>query len=278
LLRWIGGQRLIYNAKVQEDRYYRRFQRRMVGTAGIPIPVDQQYSRFITERTAFLREIPSPVLRNGAVKFRQAYQRFFQRLGGRPKIQKKTGRQSVWLTSELFQFRPQMDVKTGEVTAYQLYVGTRRVPVGLIPYKAHRAHTIPASIHIAVEGGRWWLSFAAEDPTVTLPEHMVEATTERRPEAFRHLSETPLIERTLGGDRGVAKSLTTPDGQYFDLQPVQKARIHQTRRQQKKWQQRATRQQKGSRNQQKAYRKVARYRQYEKMFGMTTPIRPAIGW
>ena len=47
LLRWIGCQRLIYNAKVQEDRYYRRFQQRMVGTAGIEVPVDQQYSRFI---------------------------------------------------------------------------------------------------------------------------------------------------------------------------------------------------------------------------------------
>lgn len=34
LLRWFGCQRLIYNAKVQEDRYYRRFQRRMVGPVG----------------------------------------------------------------------------------------------------------------------------------------------------------------------------------------------------------------------------------------------------
>ena len=66
LLQWIGSQRLIYNAKVQEDRYYRRFQRRMVGTAGTEVPVDQKYSRFITERTAFLRKVPSQILRNGA--------------------------------------------------------------------------------------------------------------------------------------------------------------------------------------------------------------------
>ncbi|WP_051005360.1 helix-turn-helix domain-containing protein [Sulfobacillus thermosulfidooxidans] len=68
LLQWIGCQRLIYNAKVQEDRYFRRFQRRMVGTVGEDIPVDQQYSRFITAKTAFLRQVPSPVLRNGAVR------------------------------------------------------------------------------------------------------------------------------------------------------------------------------------------------------------------
>ena len=61
LPRWIGCQRLIYNAKVQEDRYDRRFQQRMVGTAGEEIPLDQAYSRFITERTAFLRKVPSQI-------------------------------------------------------------------------------------------------------------------------------------------------------------------------------------------------------------------------
>jgi len=66
--RWIGCQRLIYNAKVQEERYFRRFQRRMVGTAGEPVPLDQKYGHFITEETAFLREVPSQILRNGAVR------------------------------------------------------------------------------------------------------------------------------------------------------------------------------------------------------------------
>lgn len=98
LLRWIGCQRLIYNAKVQEDRYFRKFQRRMVGLAGEKPPVDQQYSHFITEQTAFLREVPSQVLRNGAVRWRQAYARFFQGLGGRPTLKKRSGKQSVWLT------------------------------------------------------------------------------------------------------------------------------------------------------------------------------------
>ena len=106
LLQWIGCQRLIYNAKVQEDRYFRRFAQRMVGTAGEKIPVDQEYSRFITEKTAFLKRVSSQILRNGAVKFKQAYSRFFQKLGGRPKIKKKNGRQAVWITDELFQFIP----------------------------------------------------------------------------------------------------------------------------------------------------------------------------
>ena len=263
LLQWIGSQRLIYNAKVQEDRYYRRFQRRMVGTAGMEVPVDQKYSRFITERTAFLRKVPSPILRNGAVTFCQAYSRFFQKLGGRPKLKKKNGRQDVWLTSELFTFIPQNEEKTRTVTSYQLYIGTEKFPVGVIPYQTHRSHGVPSSIHIAVEGSHWWLSFAAEDPEVTMLAQTVDATTEQIAEDLRHLSADPLAERTLGGDRGIAKPLMTSDGQTFDLQPVHKERIPKARRQRKKWQRRATRRQKGSQNQKKAYRKAARYQHYE---------------
>ena len=263
LLQWIGCQRLIYNAKVQEDRYFRRFAQRMVGTAGERIPIDQEYSRFITEKTAFLKQVPSQILRNGAVKFRQAYSRFFQKLGGRPKIKKKSGRQSVWLTQELFECIPEIDPKTGEIRSYHLTLGTKKFPVGVIPYVAHRPHAEPSSIHIAVEGGHWWLSFATEDPVVTMPGRTVDAATEQIAEDLRHLSADQLAERTLGGDRGVAKPLTTSDGQVFDLRPVQKKRINKARRQRQQWQRRAAQRKKSSKNQKKAYRKVARYQQYE---------------
>jgi len=212
LLRWIGCQRLIYNAKVQEDRYFRRFARRMVGTAGAPVPVDQQYRQFITDKTPFLKQVPSQILRNGAVQFRQAYARCFQQLGGRPKFKQKSGRQAVWLTAELFQFRPQIDEQTGAGASYQLHIGTKKFPVGLIPYVAHRSHALPSSIHIAVDGGHWWLAFAAEDPEVTMLAHTVNGAMERIADDLRHLSDDQLVERTLGGDRGVAKPLMTSDG------------------------------------------------------------------
>lgn len=63
---------------------------------------------------------------------------------------------------------------------------------------------------------------------------------------------------------GVAKSLTTSDGQVFDLQPVQRARIQKDRRNRKKWQRRAARRKNGSKNRQKAQQKAARYQRYEK--------------
>ena len=124
---------MIYNAKVQEDRYFRRFAQRMVGAVGKPVPVDQQYSQFITERASLLRDVPSQILSNSAVKFRQAYQRFFKKLGGRPKLKKKSGRQAVWLSRELFEFIPRTDDQTGNIVSYQLSLGTKRFPVGITP-------------------------------------------------------------------------------------------------------------------------------------------------
>jgi putative transposase len=147
---------------------------------------------------------------------------------------KKIGRQVVWITQELFTFVPRVDEAAGTVQCYQLDVGTHKCPVGFIPYVAHRPHAVPSSIHITVEGDHWWLSFAADDPTVTLLGKDVDVATERIAEDLRHLSADPLAERALGGDRGVAQPLVTSDGQTFDLQPVQKERIEKARRQRTK--------------------------------------------
>ena len=56
LLRWIGCQRFIYNAKVGEDRYFRRFARSCLALTGHFAPVDQQYSHFKTDLTPWLFE------------------------------------------------------------------------------------------------------------------------------------------------------------------------------------------------------------------------------
>ncbi len=97
-----------------------------------------------------------------------------------------------------------------------------------------------------------------------MPKHTADAATAHIAEDLRHLSAEQLTERTLGGDRGVAKPLTTSEGQVFDLLPVQKKRIKKTRRQRQRWQRKASRRKKGSQNPKKAYRTAARYPQYEK--------------
>lgn len=68
----MGHQRFIYNSKVREDRYYQLFSKKALSLTGMPVPVDQEYSRFIGEDTAWFREVPSQILRNGAVLWKQA--------------------------------------------------------------------------------------------------------------------------------------------------------------------------------------------------------------
>ena len=47
LPQWIGSQRVIYNAKVNEDRYYKSVYRKALSLTGEPTPLDQQYSRYV---------------------------------------------------------------------------------------------------------------------------------------------------------------------------------------------------------------------------------------
>ena len=100
LLQWIGHQRFIYNAKVSEDRYYRVFARKAVSLSGTAVPIDQEYARFIGENTPWLRDVPSQILRNGAVRWKQSYTRFYAGLSRRPVFQRKDGRQSACPSSE----------------------------------------------------------------------------------------------------------------------------------------------------------------------------------
>jgi putative transposase len=117
-------------------------------------------------------------------------------------------------------FRSDSDEKTGTVASYQLHIGTEKFPVGIIPYVAHRSHAVPSSIHIAVEGGHWWLSFAAEDP---------RCSDARENGRRRNRATCRGFTASLDEDRGVAKPLMTSDGQVFDLKPIQKARIGKAR-------------------------------------------------
>ena len=98
LMRWIGCQRFIYNAKVQDDRYFRTFARKSLQLVGQYAPIDQTYSQYKAQ-APFLKGVPSQILRNGAVRWRDAYSRFFARLGGRPKIKQRHGRQSMLVTT-----------------------------------------------------------------------------------------------------------------------------------------------------------------------------------
>jgi putative transposase len=255
LMQWIGCQRYVYNAKVGEDQYFRRFARKSLAHTGQFAPIDQQYSHFKTEQTPWLSEVPSIILRNGTVLWKQAYSRYFQKLGGRPAIHKKHGKQAVWVTSELFEFKPIVDSATGEITGHQLCIGTRKHPVGVLAFKAHKGYKPPASLHISIHAGQWHVSFNSDDG-------LMEPSDKDTSAWLCEFDALALRAMTVGLDRGVALPLAASDGQLFEFSAIQKKRVANQEKHKKRWQKRQARRVKGSSNWVKAKRKVARYQRY----------------
>lgn len=254
LLQWIGCQRAIYNAKVGEDRYFRRFAKKSLMHTGEFAPIDQQYSQFKSELTPWLSEVPSQVLRNGTVKWKQAYSRYFAKIGGRPVIHKKNGKQSVWLTSELFDFGEVVNKETGEVS-HKLLVGTKKHPVGILAFTAHKHYELPASLHISISAGRWHVSFNYDN-------NIQEPTDKETAEWLMGFEEPELSDMTLGLDRGVVIPLAGSNGQQFDFSAIQKKRLAAQDRYKKRWQRRQAGRVKESNRWVKAKRKVARCLRY----------------
>lgn len=255
LLQWIGAQRFIYNAKVSEDRYFRRFARCSLNHTGEYAPIDQQYAQFKTELTLWMQSIPSQVLRNGAVKWKQAYSRYFQKLAGRPIKQSKHGKQSVWLTSELFSFVPVVNKETGEITSHNLVIGTKKTNLGMLEFKAHKDFCTPASIHISIHAGRWTLSFNYDNQEQEPDVKDVTAW-------LQQFSSDELRQKTIGLDRGFAIPLAASNGLVFQLSDAQQKRIEKHEAKKEKWQRKLARRTKGSSNYRKAKHKVARYSRY----------------
>ncbi len=255
LLQWIGCQRHIYNAKVKEDRYFRAFAKNSLAHTGQFAPIDQQYCHFKTDLTPWLSDVPSQILRNGAVLWKQAYSRYFAKLAGRPAIQRKTGSQSVWITSELFEFKPVIDKATGEIKGYTLHIGAKKFPVGQLRFNAHRAFKPAASIHISVNAGRWYLSFNYDDG-------VAQPSEQETVDWLMQFTENELQAVAVGLDRGVNIPLATSDGRAFGFSDIQQKRLAAQDKHKKRWQRRQARRVNGSKNWHKAKSRVARYQRY----------------
>jgi putative transposase len=105
MAQWMGCQRSIYNAKVAENNYFRTFRNKSLTFTGFYIPRDQTYSQFKNkELTPWMYKVPSQILRNGAVRYEKGMAQYFAGISGLPTFKKSNGRQSVWITSELFRF------------------------------------------------------------------------------------------------------------------------------------------------------------------------------
>jgi putative transposase len=213
LAQWMGCQRFIYNAKVSEAKYFQTFQRHALALTGVHPSSDQQYSQFKDrELTPWLYGVPSEILRNGAVRYQSALSRYQQRLAGRPTYKKKSSRQSVWLTSELFRFEERPD------GGHRLILGKGRKAWGEIPFVAHCPYRTPNSIVISRQGGKWFVSFSYEDGTAEPNEAEIIAH-------YAGMGVAELQEKAEAFDRGVAKPFADSVGTVYDFSSEQKANL-----------------------------------------------------
>ena len=265
LRRWIGHQRFIYNSKVRELHYFRTFARHSLSLTGQqPLP-DQAYSQFRGPDTAWLKEVPSQLLRNGAYRFATGCARMLKGLSGAPTIRRKHGRQSVLLTSELFRFIPKPHPVAARANEphWHLELGLATNPVGRLHFKAHRPFELPKMLCISVEpDGRWFVSFSYD--AAALAEDGEETVILRSPEelAYEYSLRADLDQITVGIDRGVALPLAVSNGAEFRVEEVNARRIAKKEVRAQRYQRKMARQVKGSKQRERTKRRIARLKGY----------------
>lgn len=246
LSQWMGCARLIYNGKCDEQEYFFKFKCRFPELTGEKIPVDQAYSQLKTESSKFLNECPSEILRNSAVIWYQAMQRFFKGLTGRPVRKRKFGKNSIWLTKELF------ELKRDDTGRWKLFIGKKKNNIGLLSFEAHREFQLPASITISKDNGEYFVSFNYEDPKLN------SKTQEELVMELAKLSVSELMDKAAGLDRGVVIPIQSSTGQSFDFTAEQKKTIKRKQLNIRKWQKRLARQVLGSKRREKVKRNIAK--------------------
>ena len=259
LPRWIGSQRGIYNAKVNEDRYFRAFSNKFWVPKEEPRPLDQQYAQFKNkELTPWLYEVPSQVLRNGAYRWMNAKQRQLKGLAQAPRIRKRHDFDSVLLTSELFRFVPWTDKQTGEIK-HDIEIGTAKNPLGKIRFFAKAPYVVPSMLVVRRTGsGKWYVSFSFEKTSDVILRTPAELAYE-----LNLLSDEALSQASIALDRNAkANRLADSDGGFYDFKEVEKHRMDRKAVQRKRYQRKMARQVRGSKNREKTKRKLATLSQY----------------
>lgn len=105
LSQWMGCARFIWNAKCDEDKYYRTFAQKFTIIKQYYLTQDQSYSHFKSkDLSPWLSDCPSQILRNTSTNWFNTLSNFKKGLCGRPKRKAKTDKGSIYLTRELFRF------------------------------------------------------------------------------------------------------------------------------------------------------------------------------
>lgn len=245
---WMGCSRVIWNAKCEEWKYKSTYAGKYM-SVGTYAEVDASYSQYKSpDLTPYLSSVPSQILRNAANLWRDTMRDWMNPKHPQKapaKRKKKSSEESVYLTSELYEFAKNPD------GTLNLVIGTKKFPVGELKFNAHRDFNIPKSIRIKKKAGLWFLSFCYED---LLEEKLLNDKETLK--IFQGMSEEDLQKKVIGVDRGVVVACHT-DQEGFDLSVNAKAKQKKKERYLKRQQKRLAKQQRGSKRKEKVKLRIA---------------------
>ena len=246
LSQWMGCARLIWNAKCDEDQYFRSFANKFYPFREYFATQDQKYSQFKSkELTPWLFDCPSTILKNSTVNWFNTLKKSIKGTCGRPKRKVKTDKGNFFLSRDLFSFERD---PFGKV---RLKIGGKKYNIGFLAFKAHSDFKEPNSLYIRKERGQYFVSFCYEDgldnPVFTPEEHL---------EHLRGMTAAQLQEIVVGLDRGISIPVHSGDAE-FDFSKAQKNHLSKADRYIKRLQRKLARQQKGSNRRAKTKHRIA---------------------
>lgn len=250
----MGCARFIWNAKCDEDKYFRGFARKFASFDRYYETQDQKYSHFKSDQlSSWLANCPSTIQKNSTVNWYNTLKKSLGGASGRPKRKKKTDKGSIYLTSDLFEFRTENGKR-------KLFIGGKKFSIGSLNFKAHADFKEPKSIYVKKERGQYFVSFCYEDG-LEIAEFDGKKFHEGRYsqkhlDCLRDMDEEQLQKIVIGIDRGVTIPVHAGHEQ-FDFSEKQKNHMSKADRYIKRLQKRLARQVKGSNRRAKTKHRIA---------------------
>ncbi|HEY9861740.1 MAG TPA: RNA-guided endonuclease TnpB family protein, partial [Candidatus Obscuribacterales bacterium] len=220
LRRTLGCVRLVYNRALaaRTEAWYQRQERIGYNHSSAMLTQWKQ-----AEGLEFLREVSSVPLQQGLRHLQTAFTNFWAGRAQYPAFKKKRNGGSAEFTKAAFRYR-----------GGQVYLAKCSEPLPIRWSRQLPQGVEPSTLTIKLEpSGRWTISLLVDDPT---------------------LKPLPTTDKSVGLDAGITSLVTTSDGEKI-ASPKHFGGHHQRLR---KAQKALSRKQKGSRNRDKARRKVAR--------------------
>ncbi|MBC7532717.1 MAG: transposase [Oligoflexus sp.] len=256
LLKWVAGARWIYNSKVNENAYLSTFARKYMPIGTYP-DIDKKFSHFKSGDGEWLKEIPSPILREACNKWVDGFFRYLKSLKskkkdgrkvGKPKLQRRDRGGDIVLDSTCFKIEKQTE------SHVYLLVGQKNNNIGILKVKrTKRIGDVSSArqIRISYRKGIFTLSLVfgeSEDAYVSYANDTIQYLKDNE-------SLENLLETSIGVDRGVRTPFET-NLKSYDLTNSAKRKVNGKERFIKRQQRKLHRQVKGSKKRNKTKAKI----------------------